>query len=182
MKDHRMLKPVLFSVIALSLAATLSAQAVKTGPTTSIQVGFGFTAANPDYSNAAIKGFSIFANYDVGKHFGLTGEINEVRFGTPKDIGEASYLYGARYKLNHGIFHPYAKGLFGLGSFQYQKGTYANPTTLHFAVYAIGGGLDIQATRHLSIRAADIEYQFEPQFTPHGLNPFQGTTGVAYRF
>ncbi len=180
-----MLKLVLFfmlSAAALSAPATLSAQVVKQELKTAIQVGIGFTTASPDYTNAAIKGFSIYANYDVGKHFGLTGEVNEVRFGTPKDIGEATYLYGARYQLSHGIFHPYVKALFGLGSFQYEKGTYPNPTTLHFSAYAIGGGIDIMASRHLSIRAADFEYQFEPQFSPSGLNPFQGTAGLAYRF
>ncbi len=177
-----MLKPVLSFVAVLSLSASLAAQGVNLDPKTSIQVGIGFTAASPDYGTGAIKGFSIYANYDVGRHFGLTGEINEPRFGTPRDIGEATYLYGARYKFNEGRFHPYAKALFGLGSFQYQKGTYPNPTTLHFSAYAIGGGIDIIASRHLSIRAADFEYQFEPQFSPNGLNPFQGTAGLAYRF
>ena len=177
-----MLKPALFAAVLACLTHSLLAQGVNVEPTTGIQVGIGFTAASPDFGSGAIQGFSIYANYDVGKHFGLTGEINEVRFGTPRDIGEASYLYGARYQLPHGIFHPYAKALFGLGSFQYQKGVNPNPTTLHFSDYAIGGGLDIFASRHLSIRVADFEYQFEPQFNPHGLNPFQGTAGVAYRF
>ena len=180
-----MIKPAflsLYCLTAFSLTAPLAAQAIKPELKSSIQVGIGFTAAAPDFAPGSIKGFSIYANYDVGKHFGLVGEINEVRFGTPHDIGEASYLYGARYQFPHGIFHPYAKALFGLGSFQYEKGLNPTSTTLHFAAYAIGGGIDLQATRHISIRAADFEYQFEPQFSPHGLNPFQGTAGVAYRF
>jgi hypothetical protein len=87
-----------------------------------------------------------------------------------------------RYQVAKDRFHPYAKGLFGLGTVQYQPGYNPNPTSLHFTTYAIGGGVDITAARHLNIRLIDLEYQFMPSFSPHGLTPFAGTIGAAYRF
>jgi hypothetical protein len=177
-----MLKRIVFSLAVLLVAWPLAAQSTPGTSRIGGQVGFGFSAARPDISNTAIKGIAFYGNVDVFKHFGIAAEINDLKLFTPRDIGEATYLYGVRYQVAKDRFHPYAKGLFGLGTVQYQPGYNPNPTSLHFTTYAIGGGVDITAARHLNIRLIDLEYQFMPSFSPHGLTPFAGTIGAAYRF
>ena len=170
--------PRRIALLALSLVlpATLHAQRL------SGQVGVGFTAANPDFGSSVIKGIAFYGTFDIGKHLGVTGEINDLHLFTPQDIGESTYLYGVRYQIVRKRLHPYAKALFGLGSFQYQKGYYAATTTLRYPAYAIGGGVDLSLEHHLNLRLFDVEYQFLPGFSPNGLNPFAGTAGLAYRF
>jgi hypothetical protein len=163
-------------------SALLHAQSTPTEAKSSAQIGVGFTAANTDFGGGAIKGISIYGSLEVAHHFGITGEINELKQFTPDDIGEATYLYGVRYSRDIPHFHPYAKALFGLGTFEYQQGIYPATTALHFTTYAIGGGIDYTFSRRINLRLFDLEYQFLPQFKPNGLNPYQGTFGAAYRF
>ncbi len=179
-----MLRRITLSLAALVLPCTLHAQKaeVSTKAKISGQVGVGFTAADPDFGPSAIKGIAIYGTFDLGKHLGVTAEYNDLKLFTPKDIGESTFFYGARYQFTKGRFHPYAKGLFGIGNFEYQKGYYATNTNLRYPAYAIGGGADMHLSKHLNIRLIDVEYQFLPAFSPHGLNPFAGTVGAAYRF
>jgi opacity protein-like surface antigen len=46
--------------------------------------------------------------------------------------------------------------------------------------YAIGGGLDIRVTKHITVRAIDLEYQHWNY--GNGLTPIAFTVGAAYRF
>ena len=172
---------IICSLVTLGFSCTLFAQGAKVEPRVSGQVGVDYVAGGPDFGPGSIQGIGIYGNYTVGAHLGVAGEINLPRFHTPGDIGESTYLYGARYQLNHGRFHPYAKFLFGIGSFQYQSPSYA-PSHLHYPAYVPGGGIDLYLNHKVNIRLIDFEYQFLPSFFPHGLTPYQGSIGVARRF
>jgi len=118
---------------------------------------------------------------DKGTGAGSRRHGGEQRRRGPADIGEDSYLVGPRYVFHYGRFHPYAKALLGIGRFQYQYDTVPH-TTYTYKIYAFGGGLDIQATHHINVRAIDLEYQRWPGYPPSGLTPIVGTIGVAYAF
>ena len=49
-------------------------------------------------------------------------------------------------------------------------------------MYALGGGLDLRASRHFVIRAVDFESQHWPGYRVNGLTPFVTSFGVAYAF
>lgn len=167
--------------------ATLShAQAVPTASRAgTIQLGIGGTFVSPDYSNRYLKGVSAYGDFDFAHHLGVEGDIH-ISIITPTDIAENTYLIGPRYNLQYGRFHPYAKALLGIGTFQYQQGSpghgYANGGTFKYFTYAIGGGLDIKATEHINVRAFDLEYQDWPGYATNGLTPVVTTIGVAYVF
>jgi hypothetical protein len=164
----------------LSLTPRSHAQAVPTATRTStIQIGAAGTFIGPDYTQSYIKGISIYGNYDVGQHLGVEGDIHFSAI-TPGDISENSYLLGPRYKWHHKRFEPYVKVLFGIGRFGFQTGSFNTPATFTYFQYAPGGGLDVQVTRHINIRAFDVEFQKWPSFEPNGLSPIVYNVGVAY--
>ena len=166
----------------LGLASLSHAQAVPTASRAGLaQIGVGVTMASPDYAQKNIKGITIYGSFDFTRHWGIEGDIHKVSILTPTDIGEDSYLLGPRYVFRHNRFSPYAKGLLGFGRFQYQPDN-APYATYTYKIYSLGGGLDIQATQHINIRAIDLEYQKWPGFPTNGLTPIVGTIGVAYAF
>ncbi|WP_433965241.1 outer membrane beta-barrel protein [Tunturiibacter gelidiferens] len=167
-------------VCFLSLTTWSHAQAVPTASRSgAIQIGVAGTFVNPDYTQPYLKGISIYGNYDIGQHLGVEGDIH-FSVITPDDISENSYLIGPRYKWHYKRFEPYAKILFGIGRFGFQSGTYPVPASFTYFQFAPGGGLDIRATRHINVRAFDVEFQKWPTFPPNGLSPIAYTIGVAY--
>jgi Outer membrane protein beta-barrel domain len=167
-------------VCVLSLTYRLHAQASPTASrTAALQIGVGATFISPDYTNHYMKAFSIYGNYDIGQHLGVEGDFH-YSIITPADLSENSYLLGPRYKWRYKRFEPYAKGLLGIGRFGFQQGYYPVASSATYFEYALGGGLDVRATRHINVRAFDVEFQKWPGFEPHGLSPIAYTFGVAY--
>ncbi|HZY72342.1 MAG TPA: outer membrane beta-barrel protein [Edaphobacter sp.] len=167
----------------LGLTTLSHGQAIPTASRSGgLQIGGGLTYARPDYGRP-VKGFTIYGNYDFTRHFGIEGDIHFANIITPDDIGETSYLLGPRYRRQYGRFTPYAKGMLGIGRFQYQyPSRWGHAYALTYKIYAVGGGVDLQATRHLNVRAFDFEYQGWPGYHTNGLTPIVMTVGVAYSF
>ena len=101
---------------------------------------------------------------------------------TPSDLGENHVLVGPRYRFIKGRFTPYAKGLVGLGTINFQVGSYQQASSQSYFIYALGGGVDFRASRHINIRLIDYEYQLWPTFKPHGLTPTGINLGAAWVF
>lgn len=164
----------------LSLATWSHAQAVPTASRGgAIQVGVAGTFISPDYTEQYMKGVTFYGDLDLTQHLGVEGDIH-YSIITPDDLSENSYLLGVRYKWHYKRFEPYAKVLGGIARFGFQSGTYPTPTTNTYGEYAVGGGLDVRATRHINVRAFDVEFQKWPGFDDHGLSPIAYTIGVAY--
>jgi hypothetical protein len=167
----------------LSLATWCRGQAVPTASRAigSIQVGIGGTLTDPDFGQKKIESITFYADMDLRYNIGAEGVIH-YSVNTPLDISENSYLVGPRYVYRKKRFQGYAKALFGVGHFGLQAGSNPYPGTATYFAYAVGGGLDIRATRHINVRAIDFEAQKWPGFGVHGLSPLVGTIGVAYVF
>jgi hypothetical protein len=146
-----------------------------------VQIGAGWTIANPDYGQRNVQGFSIFGDIDFRHHLGIEGDIHRASMITPTRIGVDSYLLGPRYVYHYKRFSPSAKVLFGVGRFKY-KFENSPQTAYTYKIYALGGGLDIRATRRIVVRAVDFEYQKWPGYPPTGLTPFNFSCGAAYAF
>jgi len=146
------------------------------------QVGGGFSAANPDYSRKWITGVSVYADADLRRHIGIEFDYHYINLNTPFDLGEVTYLVGLRYSVNIHRFHPYVKGMLGLGTFEIEKDYYHNSSSNTYMAAAFGGGVEMPLTGHLNLRVIDAEFQRWPSFPPNGLSPFALTSGLAYRF
>jgi Outer membrane protein beta-barrel domain len=164
----------------LGLPLISHAQATATASRTGVaQLGLGGSLASPDYEQKTIKGLTVYGTFDFTRHWGIEGDVHRVSLITPTDIGEDSYLLGPRYVFRRNRLSPYAKALFGLGRFKFQPDN-APETAYTYKIYSFGAGLDIQATKHINVRAIDLEYQRWPGFGRNGLTPFVGTIGIAY--
>ncbi len=147
-----------------------------------VQLGIGISAARPDYGmDKWIKGGTFYGDMGIGPHWGIEGEIHNLDFFTPADIGESSYLLGVNYRFTRSAFHPYVKVLAGLGRFQYQHPNYPATTSTTYKLVSFGAGAEYDLTPRLDLRLIDLEYQEWPGFSVHGLTPLVGTIGLAYR-
>lgn len=147
-----------------------------------LQVGLGFAYARSDYAQKPIEGVSGFADFDFTDHLGVETDIHYVALVTPADLAENTFVIGPRYVYRKGRFTPFAKLMLGRGDLVIQEkpdnpGKYSG----NYFMYGIGGGLDVESTHHLVVRAIDFEYQRWPTLG-NGLMPLVITIGAAYRF
>jgi opacity protein-like surface antigen len=166
----------------LSLAQIAHAQAAPTATAkTNLQVGGGFTYARTDYGQKGDKGITGFADYDIGLHWGIEGDVHYVSISTPNGVSENSYLIGPRYIFRYHRFKLYGKGLIGLGHLEINLSPNNSVSASeNDFVFAGGGGLEYLMGKHITIRAIDFEYQHWDYRT--GLTPAVLTVGAAYRF
>jgi hypothetical protein len=162
---------------------TVFAQAAPTAiRRAAIQVGVAGSAYTLDYGEGYEEGLTVYGDVDFTKHLGLEALYRNASIQTPHDIGENHLLIGPRYKFGLGRFAPYAKGLFGEGTINFQKGYNFSAYSESYFIYALGGGVDVHVTRHVNVRPIDFEYQIWPGFQPHGLTPYGFSVGAAYAF
>lgn len=150
-----------------------------------IQVGGGVTYGKPDFGQDWIGGISVFGDYDLFNHVGVEANGHFTTLHTPQDLGEQTYEAGPRISFRKYRFELYGKAQIGYGRFIVQEvnGTYnAGKANASSYMYSFGGGVDFHASRRISVRVFDLEYQNWPNFLNHGLTPVLGTVGVAYRF
>jgi hypothetical protein len=162
--------------IVLAAVPQLSAQAMPTATRAAdIQIGIGFTGAKTGYEPQTYPGFAIYADVDPRPHWGLEAEIRQVSSGDQSR--QRTLEVGGRYLRTYGALVPYAKAMYGRGSFRYPFGF----TQLSYNLFAGGVGVDIKATRFIHARV-EYEYQQWMSFPNGGLHPQLITFGVAYHF
>jgi opacity protein-like surface antigen len=172
--------------LVIGLPAALHAQATAAATRGGIsQVGVTYTLSNEDqYIGKYLQGMSFFGTFDLNNHIGIEGDVHLVSlFKSYFDYKESSYDGGVRYVLHYRRFHPYGKGLVGIG-----HATAPNPNQIvggstpgTYFLFALGTGVDYSVNDKINIRA-DFEYQRWTNFPPHGLTPPLFNVGVAYRF
>jgi hypothetical protein len=165
----------------LSFASLGHSQALPTATSHgALQVGLGWTYAEPDYGQKAIQGVTVFGDFDFTPHIGAEAEFHYISLITPTDLGENSVLVGPRFVLPRGRYSFYAKALIGIGDIAIQE-VEDNPQggAGKYTAYGAGIGVDYRATKHIVVRG-DFEYQRWNYL--HGLTPTVFTVGAAYRF
>ncbi|HKP46317.1 MAG TPA: outer membrane beta-barrel protein [Pyrinomonadaceae bacterium] len=126
----------------------------------------GFTGevvANVHRNVGIVANFSAtFANTDFTDT--LTGRQFNAR------VSRYTLLFGPRFNWrNSSRLSPFAHALFGINRYHadFRNDDFTCPDTNDTAfAMAFGGGLDIQATRHVDIRAIQVDYL--PVFYSHG--------------
>ncbi len=174
---------LLFACVTVAAAAHAQALPSATSSGVSYQAGGGISFGQPDYADDVIKGVTVFGNMDFHSGLGLVLEYHNLELVTPQDIGEASIVGGIRYGRRYkGKFYPYIKATAGVGTLQFEQGTYATTTSYNYKIYAVGGGVEYHTDGHLMLRLVDFEYQDWPNFQPNGLDPYVITIGAGYRW
>lgn len=136
----------------------------------------------PESASNALWGLGGYVDFRVRRWLQFEGEARWLRFNQYANIYEDNYLIGPRIPIKrYGRFTPYGKALFGYGKMNFEA-NYANG---RFADIALGGGVDYDLTKRISVRAFDFEYQLWPNWESFAgsqtLKPYGGSAGVAYR-
>jgi hypothetical protein len=171
--------PVILLAVCLALARTASGQVVPAADAGGLMLSAGATASGYylQYGERKMLGVTGFVDADTKRRLGIEGEARWLIFHQTDDVHAATYAIGPRYHVNIGRFQPYAKGLVGIGQFNFPY-NYAHGSYL---VVAPGGGVDFRLNRRIYLRIADVEYQYWPQFTFGAMSSFGVSSGIRVR-
>lgn len=169
-------------LLLLSGAHIATSQAVPTATDRQLTITAGGFASGFQSNDA--NDYLVGAGTYVDLHFShwvqLEGEARWLRFNETYGEHEDTYLIGPRVPVWRfgSKTELYGKALIGLGKMTFPYGYgYGSFTALAF-----GGSLDYHATRKLTIRALDVEYQDWPVWLNNtSLQPYGVSVGVGYR-
>ena len=125
-----------------------------------IWTGGGASGYYLQYGGEKIIGLTGFLDADSVRRMGIEAEGRWLDLHETHNVHAETFLAGPRYHLDMGRFQPYAKGLAGMGKFNFPY----NYATGKYFVIGVGGGMDYLINPRLSVRG-DFEYQYWPQFT-----------------
>jgi hypothetical protein len=141
-------------------------------------------SGTPPNQSFNANGGGVQLEFNVNHLLGVVGDLTG--YGVTNTSADLvgwvmPYLFGPRINFRHGRVTPFAQSLFGGIAASNRIG--GGPSQNSFAMTA-GGGLDIRASRHFSIRPVQAEYLLTK--IPDGLNDrqnnFRFSTGVVFRF
>ena len=148
---------VLGAVAGLLMQASLSSNAAAQARLTAdkradVSVFAGGSSVDADYGSDRQMGYLFGADYTRFMHFFLAPSV-EVR-GSISPIGDAvgENVFSGGLKLQHTFrrYQPYADFLIGYGSIKFAPSLrYVADSSV---VYTYGGGVDIYALRHFSVK------------------------------
>ena len=171
---------VLIAVAAsLGLAREAAAQVTPSGDAGNFLLSAGGTASGYflQYGERKMLGVTAFVDVDTIRHFGFEGEGRWLVFNQTESVTTATYLAGPRVHMSVGKFQPYAKGLVGVGEFNFPY----NLARGSYLVVGPGGGVDYRLSKKVSLRIADFEYDYWPQFTFGAMKSYGISSGIRVR-
>ena len=160
------------------MARPAAAQVVPTADAGSFGWSVGGTASGyfVQYGERKMLGATAFVDLDTIRRYGFEGEARWVVFNQTENVNTVTYLAGPRVHMSVGRFQPYAKGLVGLGEFNFPY----NLAHGSYLVVAPGGGVDYHLSKRVILRVADFEYDLWPQFTYGAMSSYGVSVGAAY--
>lgn len=149
---------------------------IRANPATSGAPSFNFNggAASFAYTPRALGIVGEFGGYHVGSIDGVSVDSNLY-----------TYLFGPRYSFRHNEhFTPFVQALFG-GAHVASASAFGGVSNNAFAM-AIGGGLDVNATRHFALRLGQVDYLLtrfeESPGNRMTQNNVRVSAGIVFRF
>lgn len=169
---------VLLAAVCFIMACPAFGQVVPTGERGGMTVSAGATASGYylQYGERKILGATGFVDVDRSR-FGIEAETRWLRFYQTDDVYATTWEIGPRYHMTFGRFQPYAKGMVGIGDFNFPY----NLAHGSYLVVAPGAGVDFRLNRRIDVRVADFEYQYWPQFTYGTMTSYGVSTGIRVR-
>lgn len=165
-----------------AVALRADAQAKPTATREPVQVGVAFAFGSTDYTDAYVKGFTVYGDLAVARRISVEAEYHNLNIITPDDVGVSSALIGGRYAFSlEERATLYVKAMGGIGHFTYDSPN-PNPHTDSYGIFGPGAGIEFRASHRINIRAIDLEYQFWPGYKPNGLSPWVASMGAAWTF
>ncbi len=167
------------AVVILAMAGPARAQVGPSGDRGGLSLSAGATASGQyvQYGERKMLGIAGFVDADTRRRLGIEAEGRWEEYYQSANVHVETYSIGARYHFTFRHFQPYAKGLIGFGDFNFPY----NLATGRYLVATGGAGLDLRVGRSIQIRAADVEYQYWPQFTFEAMMTLSASIGLRVR-
>jgi opacity protein-like surface antigen len=169
----------------LILLVSLAAMAQPDYPRAEVFGGYSFFRANPDEFN--LHGEWLGVEGDFSGHYGSPSYYG---FSIPyTDISSLTYMAGPKLTYRAGSVAPFAHFL--IGGARAATSAYGISLSDTALAAAVGGGIDIQVSEHVAIRAIQADYlmtRFEtgPAVLFSGFddrqNNFRLSAGIVFRF
>lgn len=171
-------------LLAFALAATGSARAQE-GRGFEVSGNYQYLRFNPGSGASGVNcqgGSGTGAAY-LNSSFGIVGEFGACKFtGLPSGASAHAmdYLFGPKlYFHAHGRVNPFVQALFG-GERLSAGFTGAGTGSINAFATAVGGGADVTLTRHVSLRAVQVDYLYT-HFSSASQNNFRVQSGIVWR-
>jgi hypothetical protein len=170
------------TVFTIAVGAAAQKLPTATSPAAYLAVGGTYGEFQAQYPQRLLGGAGVYVDLNVRRNFGVEGEVRWLRQNQLDGANQTTYLVGPRFELHRGRYLPYAKALVGGGHLVFPYGFgYGN-----YTVFAFGGGMDINLTEKIKVRAIDFEYQDWPLFYIPGepqqsITPYGVSAGISYR-
>jgi peptidoglycan-associated lipoprotein len=173
----------------LLFAGIASAQGES--PKVEVFGGYSFLRASDSGASANFNGASGSVAYNLSPWLGLVSDVGGYHWSQAgNDATVVSYLFGPKFAYRHGPVTPFAQVLFGgahlsgsANNCVFGGGTCTGSSEA-FAM-ALGGGMDWNATPHIGIRLAQVEYlmtKFNDVSGNDRQNNVRVSTGVVFRW
>jgi hypothetical protein len=196
----RRFSSLFFSILLFAGAIAAGAQVVPTatGRQVSITAGGMASIFQPDFaqqccaqtgyyiasaSNQPLFGVGAYVDVRLRRWVQIEAEGRWQRFNQFQGIYQDNYLIGPRLPVyRFWKATVYGKALGGFSKMNYGYDFYGNPIgTGRYTDFAFGGGVDVKLTKHISLRAADVEYQYYPWWGDSKLSPYGASVGIGYK-
>jgi hypothetical protein len=166
-------------VFSLGVSGLARGQVVPAGDVGKLMISVGGTGSGYylQYGERKMLGVSGFVDIDSRSPFGVELEGRWLEWNQTANVHTETYSLGPRYHRNFGKLYPYAKGMVGFGDFSFPYGL----ATGRYLMVTGGGGLDYRLSNRIYLRAADVEYQYWPQFTYGAMTSVGVSAGIRVR-
>lgn len=179
--------------VAVILCSAMTAAAQERG-STEVFVGYSYLRANPSTSTANsfnLNGGDASIAYYPWHWLGFTADFGGYHVGqigsTSVNSNLSTYLFGPRVRLpGTSRLKPFAQLLVG-AAHATGSTAFAGANTHNAFAMAVGGGLDIPATRHIGFRLFEVDYL--PTWFPETVGGsrlvqqnLRVSTGIRFRF
>lgn len=173
-------------MLVLLLFAMVTGAKAQEGPSFEVSGNYNFIRTNPGGGASGFNchGFGGTAAIDANRWVGIVGDFGGCKVtGLPSGTSSTAwtYLFGPRIFLaGNSRISPYAQVLLGGERLSAAVTGFLSAANTSFAM-TFGGGLNIRATKHISIRPFQTEYLYTKFGTTHQ-NNLRIQSGLVYRF
>jgi opacity protein-like surface antigen len=159
--------------------------AAQENPRVEIFGGYSFArleTASPNRSN--LHGWNAAIQGNVTSWLGLVGDLSghygtrDIAPGVTQDINTHTFLFGPRVSFPAKV-RPFAHALFGVA--RGNAGLFGSTDSESAFGMALGGGIDVEASRHVSIRLIQGDYLLN-RFLDRNRNNWRLAAGLVFRF
>jgi outer membrane immunogenic protein len=196
MNMRKLFRSVVLILCGLAGMMALASRAGAQEDRSPLEVGvdYNYVRANGPPGGCScfsMNGGNIWAAYNFSHSFSAVGEFSGQHAGninaTGEDLTLYSYLFGPRYTLRKSDrWLPFGQVLLGgaHASGTYEPSLSGGSGSYNSFSLVVGGGLDVDVTQHIGIRAIETDY-YLTRF-PNGVNGRQNnlriSAGLVFRF